>query len=130
MPQNAGSFTGSGARGEGFWEDAAVKNGGAGVLAQANREAGSSTGSAFQLGDARRFKARLRTTGGSGTLVARLEVSTDGSTWVDAGSFQQLGRGATQTARVFDVRGYSQARWAWTVAGSAVTFGISPERFV
>lgn len=95
-------------------------------VASAARTA-SGTGAAFATESAFAVLATLTVTAASGTsptLDVRLETTADdGASWYTVGSFpQQTGvTGAPHPARVFAPLG-SQARFAWTLAGTTPSF--------
>ena len=91
----------------------------------------TATGTAFNCDSAFTVLASLNVSAASGTsptLDVRLETTADGgTTWYTVGSFpQQTGVTATPVARVLAPLG-SQARFAWTVAGTtpSFTFGVT-----
>lgn len=92
----------------------------------------SGTGAAFATESAFSALATLTVTAASGTsptLDVRLETTADdGASWYTAGSFPQQTAATTapHPARIFAPLG-SQARFAWTIAGTtpSFTFGVT-----
>lgn len=121
MP-NTGRVAGTAAQGKSGW----IAGGRTGTgLASASRAVGTANGTAFTVADAQEINARLNITDhNGGTLDASLQGSVDGTNWDTIGSWPQKSGANGTHSKVFGVRGYRQARWAWTVATAAVTFQI------
>jgi hypothetical protein len=131
MPQTHGSVSGTARTNDSHWV-ANPANGGTGVLESSSRAVGSAQGAAFATDGIEGFKARSRVAakaGATGNVTVSLQGSQDGSTgWTNIASFPNQSD-VGQVARYFNVRGWPHLRWAWTVAGSNVTFGVEPATF-
>jgi hypothetical protein len=98
----------------------------AAILPSASRGIGTSNLAVGGSEDARRLVATLVITdrGAAGVLDVSLQESVDGTNWDTCGAFPQK-NAAGSHRRAFPVTPGSSLRWAWTVAGNAITFAVS-----